>query len=131
MCGEIRKSPDAKTAVRWAIAYAKSFEAGDDYQREGEPLPDSSLRRTIAQEFITEYVPATQREAARGLLEAAPDPLDTAVRYWSTVVDQRMSFSDIMAIVGTKVHDTFDSYKDRAAVTGGEPLFDTSDVTSD
>jgi hypothetical protein len=115
MCGEIRKSPDPLTAARWAIAYAKSFEAGDDFRRDGDPLPDDKLRRNIAGEFINDYVPANQRDAALSLLKTSPDPLDTTVSYWDEVIDQSAndSWSRIMAISGTKWHDTYDNYTDQ------------------
>jgi hypothetical protein len=111
MCGEILKSPNAETAVQWAIAYAKSFEDNDDYQRFDNPLPDDRMRRAIATEFINDYVPQTQRSAALQLLKNQPDPLDTAVRYWNTVVDQGGSFAHALSIIGTKVHDTYDNYE--------------------
>lgn len=88
MCGEIRKSPDARTAVEWAIAYAKSYEANPNYVRWDEGLPDDTKRRSIAIEFINVYTPGNQRAEAMAILDGLPDDrLDNSLDYWNTVVD--------------------------------------------
>lgn len=88
MCGEIRKSPDAETAVQWAIAYARSYEAGPDYVRWGDGLPDDTQRRSIAQSFIDGYTPSSQRAEATSILDGLPDDrLDNNIDYWNTIVD--------------------------------------------
>jgi hypothetical protein len=86
MCGEVRKSVNANQAVEYAIAYAKSFEQGDNYSRWGDGLPDSSKRREIAEEFIGDYTPAVQRPEALAVLSQRTE-LDSKLEYWENVVD--------------------------------------------
>jgi hypothetical protein len=113
MCGAVRISRNAAEAVEFALAYAKSFEAGPQYQRDGAGLDDDSKRLDIAREFIAEYVPANQRSEARTLLDARPD-LETELNYWTTVVDDRMGA--VFGVVGTKRHDSYEDYGHRSAL---------------
>lgn len=86
MCGTVKRSVDAEQAVDYAIAYAKSFEAGVDHNRWDEGLPDKSKRREIAEEFIGDYTPESQRRGALALLGQRTE-LESELKYWEDVVD--------------------------------------------
>jgi hypothetical protein len=83
MCGIICTSTSPEQAVEYAIAYAVSHEDGS---RHGRARQAPEERRAAAGEFIEEYVPADQREAAHALL-AERTELTTPLSYWDDVVD--------------------------------------------
>lgn len=108
MCGEVRISDNAAQAVEYAIAYAKSFEEGPQYQRYGTALEDDSHRREIALDFIADYTPEAQRAEARKLL-AERDELDTEVDYWREAVDASF-IASLRALNSGERHEKYAGY---------------------